>query len=84
MPNESINLYFSIQSGSSERTLISLTDKIPSDDEVFSTTAYGYLFKILAVANKSIQRVRVEKLPDGSDGDAAGDESGDEACQNEE
>ena len=27
--------------------LISLIDKIPSDDEVFSTTAYGYLFEIL-------------------------------------
>ena len=44
--------------------LISLIDKIPNDDEVFSTTAYGYLFEILAVANKSIQRVRVEKLPE--------------------
>lgn len=48
--------------------LISLIDKIPNDDEVFSTTAYGYLFEILSVANKSIQRVRVVKLPEDMEG----------------
>lgn len=44
--------------------LISLIGKIPSDDEVFSTTAYGYLFEILEVENKMIQSVRVMKLPE--------------------
>ena len=64
--------------------LISLIDKIPNDDEVFSTTAYGYLFEILSVANKSIQRVRVKKLPDDGEGDAEGarEEMADDACHN--
>lgn len=44
--------------------LISLIDKIPNDNEVFSTTAYGYLFEILSVENKIIQQVRVTKLPE--------------------
>ena len=42
--------------------LISLIDKIPSEDEVFSTTAYGYLFEILSVENKMIRTVKVTKL----------------------
>lgn len=44
--------------------LISLIDKIPNEDEVFSTTAYGYLFEILSVENKMIRTVKVTKLPD--------------------
>lgn len=48
--------------------LISLIDKIPDDDEVFSTTAYGYLFEIQAVENKMVQRVLVTKLPEQKDG----------------
>lgn len=44
--------------------LISLIDKIPSDHEVFSTAAYGYLFEILSVENKMVQSVRVKKLPE--------------------
>lgn len=42
--------------------LISLIDKIPNEDEVFSTTAYGYLFEILSVENKMIRTVKVTKL----------------------
>lgn len=42
--------------------LISLIDKIPNDDEVFSAEAYGYLFEILSVENKMISSVRVSKL----------------------
>lgn len=48
--------------------LISLIDKIPSDDEVFSVKAYGYLFEILAVKNKMIHTVRVTKLLAEEDG----------------
>lgn len=44
--------------------LISLIDKIPNDHEVFSTTAFGYLFEILSVENKMIQTVKVTKLPE--------------------
>jgi putative hemolysin len=56
--------------------LISLIDKIPSDDEVFSTTAYGYLFE-----NKMIQKVHVIKLPEEK---ASEVELADGTCQNEE
>ena len=58
--------------------LISLIDKIPNDNEVFSTTAYGYLFEILSVENKMIQMVRVEKLPEepAEECEPAGDEAG--------
>ena len=42
--------------------LISLIDKIPSDNEVFSTTANGYLFEILSVKNRMISSVHVSKL----------------------
>lgn len=58
--------------------LISLIDKIPNDNEVFSTTAHGYLFEILSVENKMIQMVRVEKLPEepAQDKELAKDEAG--------
>lgn len=59
--------------------LISLIDKIPDDDEVFSTTAYGYLFEIQAVENKMIQKVLVTKLPE-EDGAAENDR---ETCREE-
>lgn len=56
--------------------LISLIDKIPNDNEVFSATAHGYQFEILSVENKMIQMVRVEKLPEETDTDRAKDEAG--------
>lgn len=64
--------------------LISLIDKIPSDDEVFSTTAHGYLFEILSVENKIIQSVKVMKLPEESmdDEETSTEEFVDETCQN--
>lgn len=61
--------------------LISLIDKIPSDDEVFSTTAYGYLFEILSVENKIIRMVKVTKLPEESNKSLKKEE---QTCQNEE
>lgn len=61
--------------------LISLIDKIPNDDEVFSTTAHGFLFEILSVENKMIQMVRVEKLPEEME---TADELADDTCQNAE
>lgn len=64
--------------------LISLIGKIPSDDEVFSTTAHGFLFEILSVENKIIQSVKVVKLPEereDEDSDSM-DEFMDETCQN--
>lgn len=54
-----------------------MIDKIPNDDEVFSTTAYGYLFEILSVQNKMIHTVKVTKLPEE-------EQNADETCQNEE
>lgn len=66
--------------------LISLIGKIPSDNEVFSTTAYGYLFEILSVENKMIQSVHVVKLPeDNNDVPVSGmEEQKDNTCQNQE
>lgn len=63
--------------------LISLIGKIPGDDEVFTTTAYGYLFEILSVENKMIQSVHVVKLPDEvkAEGGQGADEAAD-TCQN--
>ena len=52
-----------------------------SDDEAFSTTAYGYLFEILSVENKMIQKVHVIKLPEEK---ASEVELADGTCQNEE
>lgn len=64
--------------------LISLIDKIPNDNEVFSTTAYGYLFEILSVENKIIQSVKVKKLPENiSDNEeSVADEIADDTCKN--
>ena len=64
--------------------LISLIDKIPSDDEVFSTTAHGYLFEILSVENKMIQSVKVVKLPDESEDNSSQitEELLQDTCQN--
>lgn len=61
--------------------LISLIGKIPSDDEVFSTTAYGYLFEILAVENKMIQNVHVVKLPEDAE-TSEGEEILQDTCEN--
>lgn len=59
--------------------LISLIDKIPSDDEHLSADAYGYHFEILTVENKIIQNVRVTKLPKEK-----ADTDEDRTCQNKE
>lgn len=53
--------------------LISLIDKIPNEDEVFSTTAYGYLFEILSVENKMIRTVKVTKLPEENSAEESDD-----------
>lgn len=42
--------------------LISKLDKIPSEDERSEITAYGYSFRIMSVANKIIEKVKVHKL----------------------
>ena len=44
--------------------LISKLDKIPSDDDRSEIIADGYSFRILSVANKTIERVRVHRLPE--------------------
>lgn len=52
MPNESLNLYISIQSGSSERTLVSLTDKtrvLDKETQALKQTTEGF-----AKASKSL------------------------------
>ena len=41
--------------------LISQIDKIPEDDELFSVTAFDYLFEVTSVENKMIQSVRVSR-----------------------
>lgn len=66
--------------------LISLIDKIPNDDEVFSTTAYGYLFEILSVENKMIRTVRVRKLPEeaGEEINLNCERNQEESCQKKE
>ncbi len=66
--------------------LISLIGKIPCDNEVFSTTAYGYLFEILSVENKMIQSVHVVKLPEENRNISfvTGEEQADNTCQNQE
>lgn len=60
--------------------LISLTDKIPDDGEVFSTTAYGFLFEIQEVQNKMIQSVLVTRLPEEEADDTKTER---EACRDE-
>lgn len=66
--------------------LISLIGKIPSDNEVFSTTAYGYLFEILSIENKMIQSVHVVKIPEEQNAlNVVDDEKAtDSTCQNQE
>ena len=44
--------------------LISKLDKIPSDDDRSEILTDGYSFRILSVANKTIERVRVHRLPE--------------------
>lgn len=44
--------------------LISRLDKIPSDDDRSEIITDGYSFRILSVANKTIERVKAHKLPD--------------------
>ncbi len=44
--------------------LISKMDKIPEEDEEFSTNVDGYCFQILQVKNRMIQSVLVKKLPE--------------------
>jgi putative hemolysin len=41
--------------------LISRIDRIPSDEEVFHLSAYGYRFDVLLVENRIIRTVRVTK-----------------------
>lgn len=43
--------------------LISLIDRIPSDDEKVSATYEGYSFEVLSVEDKMIQSVRVSQIP---------------------
>lgn len=64
--------------------LISLIGKIPSDNEVFSTTAHGYLFEILSVENKIVQKVKVVKIPEENEdaSDAMTEELLADTCQN--
>ena len=66
--------------------LISLIGKIPSDNEVFSTTAYGYRFEILSVENKMIQSVHVVKQPEEKRNVSSltDEELTDNTCQNQE
>ena len=52
MPKESVNLYLSIQSGSSERTLASLADKTRALDK--ETQLLQQATEGLAQANKSL------------------------------
>ena len=42
--------------------LISLIHRIPNEDELISTEAFGYCFEALEVENKMIKRVKVTKL----------------------
>ena len=41
--------------------LISLIDRIPSEDEHISTEAFGYQFEVLEVENKRIKKVKITK-----------------------
>ncbi len=59
--------------------LISQIGKIPSDDEVFSVKAYGYLFDVLSVENKMIKSVKVSKLPEEAE-----TENEEETCHDKE
>lgn len=46
--------------------LISKLDKIPDEDEHSQIQANGYLFQIEKVANKMIETVKVQRLPEGT------------------
>lgn len=46
--------------------LISKLDKIPDEDEYSQIQADGYLFQIEKVANKMIETVKVQRLPEGT------------------
>ena len=46
--------------------LISKLDKIPDEDEHSQIQADGYLFQIEKVANKMIETVKVQRLPEGT------------------
>lgn len=52
--------------------LISLINKIPGDNELFSATANGYLFEILSVQNKMIALVRVSRVQECADAEQEG------------
>ena len=56
--------------------LISRIDKIPEENELFSVTAFGYLFEVTSVENKMIQSVHVVKC--------RGEEDEEETCQKTE
>ncbi len=66
--------------------LIALLGRIPGEHEVFSTTAYGYLFEILAVENKMIKNVHVVRLPEeaAENGGTAASPTDEETCQKSE
>lgn len=55
--------------------LISLFDRIPSNNEKFETDAFGYHFEVLTVENKMIRKVKISKLPKDK-------ETVDDSCQN--
>lgn len=59
--------------------LIAKIDKIPGEDDRIEVRAHGYCFKILAVENKIIQKVRAARIPENEDNDAA-----DSPCQKPE
>lgn len=55
--------------------LVSLMDKIPSEDEKVTLTAYGYKFSILSVKNKMIKQVKIVKNTSSET-----DKSSEDAC----
>ena len=57
--------------------LISLLDRIPSDEEKLELDACGYHFKVLRVENKMIRKVKITKLPEKTEQSEA-----DSSCQN--
>ena len=42
--------------------VISLLEKVPTDDEIYTIEKYGYQFEILKVENRIIREVRITKL----------------------
>ena len=57
--------------------LISLLDRIPSDEEKLELDVSGYHFKVLTVENKMIKKVKITKLPEKTEPNEA-----DSSCQN--